>query len=206
VADRLAFWSGPTQKDGFTGYYIKSGEVVTWLGVSEQDKDDQNREFLKVRLSDGTEGWALAAYIVPEAKAAAVTEETTVYKQNNLISRTDADLQPMDIVAVIEEQEDWVRVAKGGRSNVSWIKPGALTFAEVDVAVAYHAGQAHKIEGAAQRKERLEVLLEEEAFQDSIFIPAIRAEVEELEEKESPESREGEPGRGENRDAEGSGE
>jgi hypothetical protein len=189
VADRLAFWSGPTQKEGFTGYYIKNGELVTWLGVSEQDKTDQNREFYKVRLSDGTEGWALATYIVPEAKAAAVTQEVTIYRQNNLISRTDEALQPLDIVAVLEEQEDWVRVAKGNRNNVSWIKPGNLTFAEVDVAVAYHARQAQKIESVDQRRERLQALLDEEAFQDSIFVPVIRAEVTEL---DGPTSSDGE--------------
>jgi hypothetical protein len=180
--DGLSIWAGPSTKKGYLNYEIKKGEAITWLGKSaKEEDDDRERDFLNIRLTDGTEGWAIAAFIAVEAEPATLIEQASIYSKNNLISKTDLHFEPMDIVAVLEKQEEWIKVRGAYNRPEYWIKPGNLSFAEVDIAVAYQYLKAQEEKDDSSRKDSLvSDILEEEAFTDSIFIPKIQAEVQEI--------------------------
>jgi hypothetical protein len=180
--DGLSIWAGPTTKKGYLNYEIKKGEAITWLGKSaKEEDDDREREFLNIRLTDGTEGWALAAFIAVDAEPATLLEQASIYSKNNLISKTDLHYEPMDIVAVLEKQDEWIKVRGAYNRPEYWIKPGNLSYAEVDIAVAYQYLKAQEEKDDTAKKDRLiSDILEEEAFTDSIFIPKVQAEVQEI--------------------------
>lgn len=190
--DGLSFWSGPSTKTGYQNYEIKKGEAVTWLGKkAKEEDDDREREYLHIRLSDGSEGWVLAVFLAVEAEPAALIEKASIYSKNNLISKTDLSYEPLDIVAVLEKQVEWVKVRGSFNTPEYWIKPGKLTFAEVDIAVAYQYMKGQEESEEKEKAERfVRDILEEEAFTDSIFIPGIQAEVQEIQARESRESEE----------------
>jgi len=185
--DDLSFWAGPSTKTGYLNYEIKKGEAVTWLGkTATEEDDDRKREYLNIRLTDGSEGWALAGFIAVDAEPAALIEEASIYRKNNLISKTDLNYEPMDIVAVLEKQEEWIKVRGSWNTPEYWIKPGNLTYAEVDIAVAYQYLKAQEEPDDTARRQRLvQDILEEAAFTDSIFAPRIQAEVQEILDQEA---------------------
>lgn len=185
--DGLSIWAGPSTKKGYLNYEIKKGEAITWLGKSaKEEDDDREREFLNIRLTDGTEGWALSGFIAVEAEPATLIEQASIYSKNNLISKTDLHFEPMDIVAVLEKQDEWIKVRGTYNRPEYWIKPGNLSYAEVDIAVAYQYLKAQEEKDDTAKKDRLiSDILEEEAFTDSIFIPKIQAEVQEITDTEA---------------------
>lgn len=188
ILDELAFWSGPSTKKGYKNYNLKKGEIVTWLGTQETEQDDdRKRKFYGISLSDGSEGWALAAYIVPNADPAAVVDKTSIYSKNSLISKTDSSFEALDILVLVEIQDNWLKVVGRFKENPVWIKPGKTTRAEVDIAVANQATRALAEKDRESLKEKLTGILEEEAFTDSIFIPLVQARLQELLDEERAE-------------------
>jgi hypothetical protein len=188
ILDELAFWSSPSTKKGYKNYNLKKGEIVTWLGTQETEQDDdRKRKFYGISLSDGSEGWALAAYIVPDAEPAVVVDKTSIYSKNSLISKTDSSFEALDIIALVEIQDEWLKVVGRFKENPVWIKPGKTTRAEVDIAVANQASRALAEKDRETLKEKLTGILEEEAFTDSIFIPLIQAHLQELLDEERTE-------------------
>lgn len=188
ILDELAFWSAPSTKKGYKNYNLKKGEIVTWLGTQETEQDDERkRKFFRISLSDGSEGWALAAYIMPNAEPAAVVDKTSIYSKNSLISKTDSSFEALDIIALVEIQDDWLKVVGRFKESPVWIKPGKTTRAEVDIAVANQAKRALAEKDRETLKEKLTSILEEEAFTDSIFIPLVQARLQELLDEERAE-------------------
>ncbi len=181
ILDDLAFWSSPSTKKGYKNYNLKRGEIITWLGIEESERDDdRKRKFYKLSLSDGSEGWALADYIVPDSEPAAIVDKTSIYSKNSLISKTEFSFDPLDIIAVVETHDDWLKVVGRFKDNPVWIKPGNMTRSEVDIAVANQTIRALAEKDRETYKEKLTAILEEEAFTDSIFIPLVRARLQEL--------------------------
>jgi len=188
ILDELAFWSDPSTKKGYKNYNLKKGEIVTWMGIQETEQDDdRKRKFYSISLSDGSEGWALAAYIVPNAEPAAVVDKTSIYSKNSLISKTESSFDALDILALVEVQDNWLKVVGRFKENPVWIKPGKITRAEVDIAVANQATRALAEKDRESLKEKLTGILEEEAFTDSIFIPLVQARLQELLDEERAE-------------------
>lgn len=180
IYDGLYFRNGPSSNETAV-YRLKKGEIVTWMGESAVDQRDERKwEFFRIRLTDGSDGWALSYYIVPEATPAAVISRASIYSKNNLISKTDENLEPMDIIAVLEEQDEWLKVVFDDKAREFWIKPGHISKAEVDIAVANQVMNALSVESDEEKAEKLKAVLDEEAFTDSIFIPLIESDLQEI--------------------------
>ena len=77
---------------------ISLGETVAWTGDSAPDASNKKREFIKIKLSDGTVGWANRYCLVTNAKTAVVKQKTDVYKRPDQLTITGQKLQPMKIV------------------------------------------------------------------------------------------------------------
>ena len=160
----LTFWDQPGEGRKALGT-LRRGETVAWLEETASGKDTggNEREYYKIRDAEGTLGWALADRLVPNGRAAAVVEKTAAYERKSLISKTGQTYQPMDILAVVSEENDWVQVVHSDKDQMRWIKPGSLTFAELDIAVAALAYTAVSEQDDRQRLAKLETLLDEVA-------------------------------------------
>ena len=192
IFDNLAYWKEPSSKSEFVGR-LRKGEMVTWLGETEKGLDTNNKErdYLRIRDSADREAWVMGEYIVPDAKSAAVLREATIYTKKSLISRSDEKHQPLEILAVVEEEKDWVEVISSSKSSVRWIKPGKLTYEEADISVAYQASRFLDEKDKGRRKEKLEELLSElireDSYKNSAYIPLLQVYLDELTRDLAPE-------------------
>lgn len=169
---------------------LSIGESLLFLGETQTDATDDNREYMKVRLNDGKEGWTRGDFVVPEAQAAVFTQETFLYKRPDLLTKSENVFSLMDIVAVVETQDDWLKV-KGKRTQGKWIEEGwikasNLSVATVDIATAKFAKLALGKEEDKQ-KAAIQEIVQNGDLKSSVFIAHLEEmiaepEVEEVEE------------------------
>ena len=156
---------------------ISLGEKMTWLGETKHD-DAGKVDYVKVRLSDGTEGWASANFIIPKSKAGAITASSFFYKRPDLSTVTDKSFEPLDFVAVTNDQGDWVEVTGKRRKNnyveKGWLNKTGLSFDDKDVAVASMTAKAMSNNDAEKRKGDLEKILKNSAVASSQLLTEVQ--------------------------------
>lgn len=156
------------------------GERVESTGDTAVVEGD-DRIYIKVKLSDGTTGWASRYLFAENAELGAATKLTTVYKRPDLVTATDKKLNFGDIVAVIKEEGDWVEVMGKEKSINGWIKGGDhLTTEGDDVSVAILRNRALAKANANDKKKALEAIVENSDFANSIFASDIPEMLDEL--------------------------
>ncbi len=114
--------------------FAKLGESLKYLG--EKDTLGGNN-YSKIELSDGSIGWSRSDYIVEDAYPAAVIESTPVYERPDILTKSrNKEYKQIDFVAVVKEQDDWLKVVGINRRNQGWIRKGVVSTNEEDVAMA----------------------------------------------------------------------
>ena len=141
----VSIWDKISVKDnpGKKGKWLTSlsvGESLTFLNETQVDSSDENKTYIKVRLNDGKEGWTRSDFVVPDAKAGVFTQEATIYKRPDLLTKSDVTFSKMDIVAVTETQDDWLKI-RGKRTggtwiDEGWIKASNISYEPTDIATA----------------------------------------------------------------------
>ncbi|MBO0321326.1 SH3 domain-containing protein [Muricauda sp. CAU 1633] len=101
---------------------IYFGESVEYLNETEQTEDD--KEYLKIRLSDGSEGWAYEHLFALGGELAIIDKETELYKRPDIMTFEGKKLEPMDMVVIFEneENEGWHEVTSMKRDDNGWIQ------------------------------------------------------------------------------------
>lgn len=177
----VCIWDGTSLRSipKVKGRYISGislGEQVTWMGIARTDTSTSRKvEYLKIRLSDGTEGWASSSGIIRDASAGAVVQKTYVYLRPDLLTVTEKYFEPMEMVAISKEQEGWLEVVGSQRKKKGWIRnDGGVSVEKADVAVAILASKAFEISNDSERRNKLKSLIENPQFENSVFISALR--------------------------------
>ena len=157
---------------------ISIGEVVTYLEETKEDNSGKKpTSYVKVKLKDGKEGWAMADFIVLNSKPAAITEDIEIYSRPDLLNKTGKSFIKMDIIAVKSEKDGFIEV-KGKRKGGKWIESGwlkskSISYEAVDIAVAKFAGKALEISDLKKREEAINEILKNSDFKGSIFISSL---------------------------------
>ncbi len=91
------------------------GEVVTWTGEEAEGDDSKGTTkftFVKIKTIDEKVGWIWSKYIARVARPAVIIEKTSKY------------IKPMDVIAVVKESENWLKVytEREGSSRGWWIE------------------------------------------------------------------------------------
>lgn len=167
---------------------ISVGEKLTFLGLTAVDSSDQNREYLKVKLADGTEGWSAADFIAVEAEVAVFTEEVNFYNRPDLLTKSDKKFKKFTIVADLGSEGEWTEV-KGKREDGKWFQKGwvkatNLSSDAIDIAVAKFADIALRKETDEEKIEALSEIVTNSDFQSSQFITEINTMVNEMQQPE----------------------
>jgi len=162
------------------------GEKVTWLGEEKEDPASKSRKYLHIRLSDGTEGWASEYVIATDAKPAVVYKEAPIYRRPDLLTVTERIYEPMEIVAVVGSDGDWIDVIGAENNKKGWIQSKMVSTNETDVAVALLTTKAIAEKDEEKRKEKLQDIVDNTAFAGSIFIEDIESKLAEMQ-PEKPE-------------------
>jgi hypothetical protein len=179
----LSFREEPSVESKRMGSLTK-GEIITFLGQKATGPGDNGKEyeFYKIQRLDGTQGWAWSRFIVPDSKPAVAVENTVTYNQPSDVQiNIDFELEAMSIIAIIEDNGNWLKVIYEEKDKTYWIKPGTLSYAEIDIALANKVNLALGRSSDENKIEDLEKLLDIDAFKDSIFINQIHEKLFELE-------------------------
>lgn len=153
---------------------ISVGETVVMLGDTAYDSTENNKEFYKVKLSDGKEGWTIANLLVPGARVTTATEKIVIYKRPDLLTATKKNFKSMEMIAVMNEEDDWLEVIGDQRKKHGWIKGGGITFDEVDVTVAILANKALLEKDSKTKQEMIKEIISNPSFEYSQFLSELR--------------------------------
>ncbi|MGE0076672.1 MAG: hypothetical protein AB7S48_02325 [Bacteroidales bacterium] len=159
---------------------LSLGETVIYLG-KEQSVETAKKAvtYYNIRLKDGKEGWSQADFIILGSKPAAIIEDSPIYSRPDLLNKTDKVFSSMDIVAVKSENNGFIEVTgkrKDGKwLETGWIKSSAVTYKDVDVAVAKFASKAMSIKEESKKIEAIEDIINNSDLDSSIFIENLKS-------------------------------
>jgi hypothetical protein len=173
--DKAGLKADPTQKGKYLSD-ISLGEQVTFLGDTAVDASDKNKAYRKVRLSDNKEGWVQSYLVETDAKPAAVTKATQIYKRPDLATVSNEMFDLGDFIALGAENGDWVEAVGSKRKKKGWIKKGdGLSFTKEDVTVSILIEKAFAEESPDKQKAKLEDITKNAALASSMFVPSVKA-------------------------------
>lgn len=165
------------------------GEQVKLTG-EEQTNEATKKLYVKVQLTDGKEGWTPARFLAIDGKVGVMQEAASVYKRPDLLTKTEKKYSVMDIIAVTENQGDWVKVkgkrAEGQYIEEGWIKSANISNNAVDIAAAKFASMAMAKPTMTERIAALQELLKNSDLSSSSFISVIEAKIKDYESKNTP--------------------
>lgn len=169
IVDGASLRDGPTAAADWKTS-IALGEKVTWLGIGETDSTKESREYYKIQLSDSTIGWTTSYALELNAEPAVIVNRVLLYRRPDFKTMTDSEYQPMEFVAILETDTDWLHVMGENRKKRGWISRSAASMREDDVAVGVLASKALEESDKEQRRQRIVDILENPAFANSTFI------------------------------------
>lgn len=156
------------------------GEKVELLG-ERKTIDSENREYIKVKLSDGTKGWVYSYLFAENATLAAFTKKSKIYQRPDMMTSTNKNFEEADLVAIIDNQDGgkWKKVVGKKKSKKGWVKDNSqLSMDETDLAVAVQLGRANSEKSPSKRKEKLKEILDSPDFESSAFYNFIKSKLE----------------------------
>ncbi|WP_442267186.1 SH3 domain-containing protein [Tenacibaculum sp. ZS6-P6] len=188
LLDKLSVRETPSGK----GKWITSmslGEKVYFTGEKYIDSVSK-KDYFKVKLIDGKEGWSRAPFLAVNGKVGVMVKNASVYKRPDLLTKTENEFSPMDIIAVIGNQDDWIQV-KGKRTTGKyieevWVKSNNISDKSVDIATAKYASIAMTKPTMTERIKALQEIVENSDFSESIFINLINEKIKDYESKNVP--------------------
>ncbi|MBN1466215.1 hypothetical protein JXA02_10655 [candidate division KSB1 bacterium] len=169
IIDDASLRDGPSA-DAEWKTSIALGEKLVWLGIGENDSTKETREYFKVELLDSSVGWTTSYALELNAEPAVIVRRTLLYRRPDLKTMSDKELEPMEFVAVLETDTDWLRVLSENRRKRGWIERSAASLREDDVAVGVLASKALREKDAEKSRQRISDIIENPAFANSGFI------------------------------------
>lgn len=177
IWDRISTRSEP-KRSSSSITLLSLGESFIYLDSSAIDSAYNNTKFLKVRLSDSSEVWVYDFASVLKAKPAVLTNDVPLYIRPDLLTITEQSLHVMEIIAVVEEWDDWIKVVNEKSELKGWIKKDVVTYDRIDLALALLAKRKLNEQDAEQKVKNLEELLENNPYPNSIFISEVQSKLE----------------------------
>jgi hypothetical protein len=157
------------------------GEKAIFLKESAVDSSNKKspKEFIKIKLTDGSQGWVQSTFMAVGAKTYVLKDKTKLYKRPDILSAGKDEFDKMQFVVVTEDQGEWVKI-KGKKTADTWFKEGwiktdRLIDSEVDVTVAILAERAMLKETDEKKTEALKEIVDNPDLSSSIFISDVRA-------------------------------
>jgi uncharacterized protein YgiM (DUF1202 family) len=178
----LSTWEGHSLKKEPAGKWVASitfGEEMTLLGETETAEKDK-REYEKVRLLDGKEGWVRGDLISKGSKLAALKADAQIYKRPSISNITDNTVGMGELVVIKQEIEEFSEfVSRNDASNnrkSGWLLGSkSLTSNETDIAASVMLGKAMAEKNPIKRKTKLEQIVNNDMFSGSIFLSHAQA-------------------------------
>lgn len=177
VWDKISTRSEPIRNSSTTTL-LSLGESFYYLDTFAIDSSYKNTKFLKARLSDSTIVWVYDFASVLNAIPAVLTHEAPLYLRPDLLTITEKSIKVMEIVAVTEEWDNWIKVENEKKEKKGWINKEYISNNTIDLAFALLAKRKLDEQNPEQKIKNLEDLLENNPYPNSIFIAELRKSLE----------------------------
>ena len=164
-------------KEGAWVSKLNLGETLYFLGEEVVDSSDNNREYFKVELSDGKIAWAMSYGLIVNAKVAAIKENVPVYERPDLVTLTKNVFNTMDIVAIEEVKDSWIKVVGENKKIKGWINQGVVTENKEDVAVAILASKQLRNKNKDLNLDEIEGFIKDLPYKNSVFINYLKDQI-----------------------------
>ncbi|MCI4668049.1 MAG: SH3 domain-containing protein [Bacteroidia bacterium] len=154
-------------KDGEDNWItsIRYGEVVELLDSTVRIKKDR-RDYMKVKLKDGKEGWVQEYLFEKYAKPAVVLQKTYLYRRPDQMTLRDDFLDPGEIIVLIQDPtkpggKSWYHVSSRRKIKKGWIhQPKHISTSTRDVKAALLLYKAVTTKSTDKKLERLRSILQ----------------------------------------------
>jgi hypothetical protein len=178
VWDRISTRSQPLRSSPRTTL-LSLGESFLYLDTFAIDSTESHTKFLKARLSDSSMVWVYDFASVLNAKPAVIIDEVPLYMRPDLLTITAKRMNTMEIIAVVEEWDDWIKVVNEKKEQTGWIKKEFITYTTIDLAFALLVKRSLEEQDPEQKINKLEDLLENNPYPNTIFIAELMKRVDE---------------------------
>jgi len=152
---------------------IYFGETVKFLGEKETASD--NKEYLKVELSDGSEGWVYDLLFSENGKLAVLKNPLAIYKRPDVMEFVGNKFDRGDIVVLLDESKgEWEKITGFEKKNEGWIKKNdAFVYDDLDIKLAILYNRAINEDSDSKKQKKLKLITDNPAFQNSSFIDIV---------------------------------
>ncbi|RMG67867.1 MAG: hypothetical protein D6722_12540 [Bacteroidetes bacterium] len=178
-------------KEGKNNYIetIYYGERVEMLG-EETYVEKKDRNYLKIRLKDGQEGWVHDFLFEPQSRLAVIIETAQLYRRPDPMTLRNDELLPGEIVAVIQDSimpQGWHHISGWMKRKKGWARQGLrMSFNQKDVELALLRQRALQTRDEAERYTRLKAIHTDTLFTGSPLLPLLEADLAALTPGEPP--------------------
>ncbi len=188
IYDKAPVLDKPSKKEGKVLSSVSLGEKLMFLDDKEEEK---GKQYLKVKLLDGKEGWIMADYVAIESRPAVIIEKSDIYSRPDLSTISKKSFNEMDIIAIISKKDDWIEVeGKRGKAKgieKGWIKDKGYSEGTTDIAAAIFINRALAITKTSDRLAELKSIMENSNISGSTFQYIVINEIRKIDPSAYPE-------------------
>jgi len=149
------------------------GESFYYLNTHAIDSSYRNQKYLSIELSDGTVAWAAEFGLIINAKTGVIKDKVPIYKRPDLLTISDEEFSPMDILAITEETDDWLKVTGEKKKLKGWIKKSYVSLNEEDIAFALIAKRVLAAKDDKSLLDKIQNILDNNPYPTSIFVETL---------------------------------
>ncbi len=153
---------------------LSLGESVTFLGISKEDSVKKGLIYDHIELSDGTTGWVAEWALVKDARTAVVTDTTSIYKRPDLLTFTAQHFNPMNIIAINNKKDQWIKVTGERKRLYGWIEMNNVSSDKTDIALALLTTRKLKNKKDQPVYEIIDDILKNNPYPASLFVETLK--------------------------------
>lgn len=152
---------------------LNLGESFYYLNEIAIDSSHKNQKYLNIELSDGSVAWAAEFGLIIDARTGVVKDKVPIYKRPDLLTISNEEYSPMDILAITEESDDWLKVTGEKKKLKGWIKKSFVSMNEEDIAFALIAKRELYSKDDKPLLDKIQNILDNNPYPGSMFVETL---------------------------------